>query len=71
MFVCYSAESVMSKTCLLLSWEPKALISNFLCLQLVSGKGQANLFSSYTNDEYRLVRKGITPAFSPKNIRWV
>ncbi len=33
-------------------------------------EGKPNIFTSHTDDYWRLVRKGVAPAFSPKNIRY-
>ena len=40
-------------------------------LQLVHAEGKPNIFTSKSDDYWKLVRKGIMPAFSSNNIRWV
>ena len=45
---------------------------NLLHLQLTSDSGHPNLFTAKTGDpQWRLVRKGVAPAFNPQNIRFV
>ncbi|CAK0783590.1 hypothetical protein CVIRNUC_006789 [Coccomyxa viridis] len=36
---------------------------------LLHAEGKPNIFTSHTNDYWKLVRKGVAPAFSSKNIR--
>lgn len=40
-----------------------------LLLQLLHAEGKPNIFTSHTDEYWKLVRKGVAPAFSPKNIR--
>ncbi len=40
-------------------------------VQLLHAEGKPNIFTSHTDDYWRLIRKGVAPAFSPKNIRCV
>jgi fatty acid synthase len=37
--------------------------------QLLHAQGKPNIFTSHTDEYWKLVRKGVAPAFSPKNIR--
>ncbi|CAL8464267.1 g3802 [Coccomyxa elongata] len=37
--------------------------------QLLHAKEKPNIFTSHTDEYWKLVRKGVAPAFSPKNIR--
>ncbi len=40
-------------------------------VQVTSGRGEASLLTAKTGSElWRLVRKGVAPAFNPQNIRW-
>lgn len=39
--------------------------------QLLHAKAKPNIFTSPTDAYWRLVRKGVAPAFSVKNIRYV
>lgn len=41
-----------------------------MLLQLLHAEGKPNIFTSHTDEYWRLVRKGVAPAFSPKNIRY-
>ena len=38
-------------------------------MQLLHAEGKPNIFTSHTDDYWKVVRKGVAPAFSPKNIR--
>ena len=38
-------------------------------MQMMSEKGHPDLVTSLTDESWRLVRKGVAPAFSPHNIR--
>ena len=44
---------------------------NAHALQLVHAEGKPNIFTSKSDDYWKLVRKGIMPAFSSNNVRWV
>ena len=44
---------------------------NATALQLVQAEGKPNIFTSKSDEYWKLVRKGIMPAFSSNNIRWV
>ena len=51
---------------------PRACVkmSKFATLQMTSDSGQPNLLTAKTGDPlWRLVRKGVAPAFNPQNIR--
>ena len=39
------------------------------CMQLAHEEEKSNLFTSRTNDWWRLIRKGLSPAFSANNLR--
>ena len=46
--------------------------AHLLHLQMTSGSGHPNLLTAKTGDHlWRLVRKGVAPAFNPQNIRSV
>lgn len=47
-----------------------ALMHTACFVQLLHAQGKPNIFTSHTDDYWRLVRKGVAPAFSPKNIRY-
>ena len=38
-------------------------------MQLAHEEEKSNLFTSRTNDWWRLIRKGLSPAFSANNLR--
>lgn len=40
-------------------------------LQLLHAKSAPNIFTSYTNDYWKMIRKGVAPAFNPINLRSV
>ena len=39
-------------------------------MQLLHAEGKPNIFTSHTDDYWKVVRKGVAPAFSSKNIRY-
>ena len=44
-------------------------MSKILDMQLLHAKGAPSIFTSHTNAYWRMVRKGVAPAFNPKHIR--
>ena len=41
----------------------------YLIMQLLHAKGKPTIFTSKADQHWKLVRKGVAPAFNPKNIR--
>ena len=71
----YSKFNVVRKSAVPVFWQLKhwnALGPSacFCAWQLLHAGGMPNIFTSPTDDYWRLIRKGVAPAFSPKNIRY-
>ena len=48
---------------------PQNLARMLSAMQLLHAKGKPTIFTSKSDAHWKLVRKGVAPAFNPKNIR--
>ena len=68
-FNCPQKTSPVLLTCKVRNSLKRQSEANLFPVQLLHAHGKPNIFTSHTDDHWKLVRKGVAPAFSPKNIR--